>query len=174
MGFRQSGITYFARSQEKFSEYEAWLTGARDYGVDTRLLTRVETQAMLPNSAGWIGGMTTPSDAIAEPFAAVPAFAGAAAESGVIIREDCAVHSLDLVSGKVQGVFTEHGLVKCERVVVAAGVWSSLFLAGHGIRIPQLGVVSSVIRTEPLPSFFLQRLPTIASLSAVDPMVDTL
>ncbi|MBS9721145.1 FAD-binding oxidoreductase [Tianweitania sp. BSSL-BM11] len=154
IGFKQSGITYLARNEAKLAEHEKWLAGARAYGVDTRLLTRRETEAMLPNSANWVGAMTTPSDAMAEPFVAVPVLAHAAVESGVIIREDCAVRSLDIAGGKVQGVFTEHGRVRCERVVVAAGVWSSLLLANHGIRIPQLGVVSSVISTQAMQAFF--------------------
>lgn len=154
IGFQQRGITYLARNESKLAEYEKWLVGARDFGVDTRLLTRRETEALLPNSANWIGAITTPSDGMAEPFVAVPELARAAAESGVIIREDCAVRSLDIAGGQVQGVYTEHGLVRCERVVVAAGVWSSLFLGNHGISIPQLGVVSSVISTQAMPSFF--------------------
>ncbi|GHD23089.1 NAD(P)/FAD-dependent oxidoreductase [Tianweitania populi] len=154
IGFQQRGITYLARNEKKLAEYETWLAGARSYGVDTRLLTRRETEAMLPNSAGWMGAITTPSDAMAEPFVTVPALAQAAVEDGVIIREGCAVRSLDIAAGHVTGVITEAGLVRCERVVVAAGAWSSLFLAAHGVRIQQLGVVSSVISTDTLPAFF--------------------
>lgn len=154
IGFRQAGITYLARNNDKLAALEGWLTGARQHGVDTQMLSRSEIQTMLPNSAGWVGGMTTPSDAIAEPFDAVPALARAAVEAGVIIREHCAVRSLDIVAGQVQGVITEAGFVSCSRVVVAGGVWSSLFLAAHGVPIPQLGVVSSVISTEPMEAFF--------------------
>ena len=154
IGFRQAGITYLARNEKKLGEFERWLHGARAYGVDTRLMTRRETEAMLPNAAGWVGGMTTASDAMAEPFVTVPAFAHAAAEAGVIIREDCAVRALDIGGGHVHGVITEAGAVACERVVVAAGAWSTLFLGAHGMRIPQLSVVSPVMRTEPMNEFF--------------------
>ena len=109
---------------------------------------------MLPNAAGWVGGMTTASDAMAEPFVTVPVLARAEAEAGVMIREDFAVRTLDIAGGHVRGVITESGTVACERVVVAAGAWSALFLAAHGIRIPQLSVVSPVMRTEPMKEFF--------------------
>lgn len=154
IGFRQSGITYLARNAAKLREYENWLEGARAYGVDTRMLSASETQAMLPNAAGWVGAMTTPSDAMAEPFLSVPALARAAAENGVLIRENCAVRALEITGGRLQGVITEKGDVRCERVVVAAGAWSSLFLASHGIRIPQLSVLSSVMQTEPVAEFY--------------------
>lgn len=153
IGFRQNGITYLARNAAKLREYESWLEGARAYGVDTRMLSRSETKAMLPNAAGWVGGMTTPSDAMAEPFVTVPALAQAATEDGVIIRENCAVRALEIAGERLQGVITEKGRVNCDRVVVAAGAWSSLFLAAHGIRIPQLSVLSSVMRTEPMAEF---------------------
>lgn len=154
IGFRQAGITYLARNENKLAGFEDWLDGARAYGVDTRLMTRGEAEKMLPNSAGWVGGMTTASDAMAEPFVAVPVLARAAAEAGVTIREDCAVRALDIAGGHVRGVVTESGTVACERVVIAAGAWSALFLAAHGIRIPQLSVVSPVMRTEPMKEFF--------------------
>lgn len=153
IGFRQAGITYLTPNAAKLRQHESWLGGARAYGVDTRLLSAREVQAMLPNAAGWLGGITTPSDAMAEPFLAVPALARAACEDGVMIREACAVRTLEITGGQLQGVITEKGKVKCDRVVVAAGAWSSLFLAAHGIRVPQLSVRSSVMRTEPMAEF---------------------
>lgn len=153
IGFRQGGITYLAPNAAKLRQHESWLEGARSYGVDTRLLSAREVQTMLPNAAGWLGGITTPSDAMAEPFLAVPALARAACEDGVIIRENCAVRTLEITGGQLQGVITEKGKVQCDRVVVAAGAWSSLLLAAHGIRVPQLSVRSSVMRTEPMAEF---------------------
>ncbi|MFC5386208.1 NAD(P)/FAD-dependent oxidoreductase [Aquamicrobium segne] len=155
IGFRQRGITYLARNAEKLRAYETWLDGARAYGVDTRMLSMRETQAMLPNAAGgWVGAMTTPSDAMAEPFLAVPALARAASQDGVMIRENCAARALEITNGRLQGVITEKGHVKCDRVVVAAGAWSSLFLKPHNIQLPQLSVLSSVMQTEPVAEFF--------------------
>jgi glycine/D-amino acid oxidase-like deaminating enzyme len=39
-------------------------------------------------------------------------------------------------------------------VVLAGGAWSSLFLAAHGLRLPQLSVRATVAATEPLPDIF--------------------
>jgi len=148
IGFRQNGITYLARNRRKLEEYEQWLAGARSYGVDTHMLSRHDIQTRLPGSKGWVGGMTTPSDAMAEPFAAVPALALAAADDGVIIREHCAVRALEVTGNQVEGVVTEKGTIKSSRVVVASGAWSALFLGLHGIRIPQLSVLSSAMQIE--------------------------
>lgn len=154
LGFRQTGVSYLTRSAKKLAAYESWLVHARANGIDTRLLSRRETEAMVPNAAGWIGALHTASDGRAEPFTAVPALARAAAAAGVIIREACAVRGLDQRAGAVAGVITEAGAIACDRVVLAGGAWSSLFLRAHGISIPQLSVLATVAATEPLPNFF--------------------
>ncbi|WP_134725376.1 NAD(P)/FAD-dependent oxidoreductase [Paracoccus luteus] len=150
-GFRQTGITYLARTEAQLAAYQRWLDGARPHGVDTVLLSRRQTETMLPNAAGWIGALHTPSDGQAEPLAAVPALARAAAADGVTIREGCAVRGLHLSAGQVAGVETEAGPVRCTRVILAAGAWSALFLRAHGLSLPQLAVTSSVSVTGPLP-----------------------
>lgn len=151
VGFRQTGITYLARTETQLAAYQRWLDGARLHGVDTVLLSRRQAEAMLPNAAGWIGALHTPSDGQAEPLAAVPALARAAAAGGVIIREGCAVRGLHLAAGQVAGIETEAGPVRCTRVILAAGAWSALFLGAHGLSLPQLSVTSSVSVTKPLP-----------------------
>jgi glycine/D-amino acid oxidase-like deaminating enzyme len=73
---------------------------------------------------------------------------------GALIRESCAVRALDLAGGRVAGVVTEAGRIACDHVVVAAGAWSRLFLARHGVNIPQLAVLATVAATEPMPEIF--------------------
>lgn len=154
LSLRQTGTTYLARSARQMQNYEDWLPHARANGLDTRLLSRAELGAMLPNSAGWLGGLTTPSDARAEPWTAVPAMAALAADTGVLIREDCAVRCLQVTNGQVCGVETEHGPVRAARVLLAGGAWSSLFARNAGVAIPQLSVRSTVAVTDEIPDFW--------------------
>jgi glycine/D-amino acid oxidase-like deaminating enzyme len=102
----------------------------------------------------WYGGVITPSDARAEPFKAVPAMARAVQAKGGLIRENCAVRTLDFEAGKVAGVHTEDGLVRANAVLCAAGAWSNMFLSNLGIRFPQLAVKSTVARTAAAPGLF--------------------
>ena len=53
-------------------------------------------------------------------------------------------------AGAICGVVTERGAIACDRVVLAGGVWSRLFCRPLRLRLPQLKVLSSVMRTEPL------------------------
>lgn len=155
IGFQQKGVTYLANRIGDMAGFEAWLASVKGSGVDSRMLSRRDVSALIPTAqAGWIGGIVTPSDARAEPWVTVPLLAGVAAEKGVQIRENCAVRCLDLVAGQVAGVVTEAGLVACDQVVVAAGAWSRLLLKAHGVRLPQLAVLSSVAATVPLPEVY--------------------
>ncbi len=151
LGFRQTGVLYLANTARDTARHEAWMVHARAHGLDTRLLSRGEVQAMLPNAAGWVSGLLTPSDARAEPWIAVPSIAGALAARGAAIREDCAVRALDIVGGRVAGVMTEAGRIRADRVVLAGGAWSSLLARAHGVTLPQLSVRATVAATEPLP-----------------------
>lgn len=154
LGFRQTGVIYLANSDAALEQYEAFLPHAAAQGVDTRLMARCEIQSLLGTSGPWKGAMYTPSDARAEPWAAVPLLAGMAAEAGATIVEQCAIRALDVQAGALVGVFTEQGRIRASRVVVAGGAWSRLFLAAHGIVIPQLSVLASVAQTVPLPEIF--------------------
>jgi len=50
----------------------------------------------------------------------------------------------------VRAVVTERGTIACDAAILAGGAWSSLFCASLGVRLPQLKVLSSVMRTAPL------------------------
>jgi glycine/D-amino acid oxidase-like deaminating enzyme len=151
-GFRQAGIIYLA-------ETEAWLAGqsrwadehARPYQLETRVLTPDEAARVMPGATErWKGAIYTASDGRAEPSKAAPALAAAARRAGAKIFTGCAVRGLDLAAGRVAGVVTEKGRIACEQVVLAGGAWSRRFCGNHGIELPQLMVVNSVQRTEPI------------------------
>lgn len=155
LGFRREGVIYLANSDERMARYEAWLDIAKGHQLDTRILSAPELGALIPGLSGsWNGALYTPSDGRAEPFIAVPAIARAAADAGVTILEDCAVRTVEKTGGRVSGVVTERGALACERVLVAGGVWSSLFLRNAGVDLPQLAVKATVARTEKAPVLF--------------------
>ncbi|QYK39861.1 MAG: FAD-binding oxidoreductase [Paracoccaceae bacterium] len=154
LGFRACGVMYLARSASEMADFEGWMVHARANGLDTVMLTQAQVEQRLGGQGGWVGGLWTASDARAEPWAALPLIARAAAARGVRIVEGCAVRALDLAGGRVAGVVTEGGRIAADAVVVAAGAWSRLFLGAAGVRIPQLSVLASVAATEPMPEVF--------------------
>jgi glycine/D-amino acid oxidase-like deaminating enzyme len=151
-GFRRSGIAYLCRTPEELGQREAWLESVgKPFQLETRLLTRNETSRVLPGLSGaWLGALYTASDGRAEPAHAAPAIAEAARRLGAVILTRCAVRGIETAGGRIAGVVTERGRIACDQVVLAGGVWSSLFCRPLQLRLPQLKVLSSVMRTERL------------------------
>jgi len=150
VGFAERGCLFAARTEKELAGFEQWLSMAREFGLDTRLLGADEIRRQVPGAAvDWTGGLLTPSDGRAEPHLAAPAIAGAAARAGAHILTGCAVRGLDVAAGRVAGVVTEHGRIRAGRVLCAAGAWTATFCRSLGVRLPQLRVRGTVARTAP-------------------------
>ncbi|WP_430244269.1 NAD(P)/FAD-dependent oxidoreductase [Neorhizobium sp. DAR64861/K0K2] len=150
-GLRQSGIAYLCETDAEMVTYEEWLTHAAALGLDSHML-RGEAAAQLVPGMGrpFKAVLHTPSDCKAEPFIAVPAIARGAAAKGAHILTNCAVRSIERSAGRVSGVVTEHGEIRCSQVVLAGGAWSRLFAGNIGIDLPILKILGSVARLSPI------------------------
>ena len=151
VGYRQAGIMYVARAEAEMAAHESWLASVRDLSLDSRLLTASEIDSLVPGgSVRWAGGIYTASDGRAEPTLASSAIAKAAMAKGAVIVEKCAARTLSMSAGKVTGVVTERGEIRCDQVLLAAGLWSRRFLGNHGVSLLTLPLVASVLRTAPM------------------------
>lgn len=155
IGFRREGSLYLCESEAELARHDHFLSFSQQYGLESSRLNRKEVQNQLNSSQGrWQHAIHTPSDARAEPSLAVPAIAEACSKQGITIKEACAVRQLSTTNGQVDGVYTEHGLVKCSSVLCCGGAWSSALLYQNGLHLPQLSVKASVARTEKSPLVF--------------------
>ncbi|GAC1679093.1 MAG: FAD-binding oxidoreductase [Steroidobacteraceae bacterium] len=150
-GFRQCGVLYVGESDADEARFAHWEVMARPYDIGTQIVRGEELSVLMRGaSRAFTCGLHVPSDGCAEPQRAAPAIARAAQRKGAIILAHCAVRGLERSRGRVTAVVTERGRIGCEAVVLAGGAWSSLFCASIGIRLPQLKVLSSVLRTAPV------------------------
>jgi len=153
-GFRQCGILYMTGDETTMEEHRNWLQRAKQLAgdtFDTRVVEADQIAAILPGSIErFKGGIYTPGDGRAEPQKAVPALANALRKRGVKILTPCAVRGIETSAGRVSAVVTEHGVIRCQSVVVAGGAWSRLFCGNLDIDVPQLLLRSSVLRTDPI------------------------
>ena len=155
IGFAQQGVLALAETDAEMADYEGWMEIATQYGVDSRLFGRSEVSHLVDvPQARWNGGVVTPSDCRAEPFKAVPAIARGLQQRGGLVREKCAVRTIDIEAGKVAGVITEHGRVRTQAVVCAAGGWTNMFLSNLDIDFPQLVLRGTVARTVEAPEIY--------------------
>jgi glycine/D-amino acid oxidase-like deaminating enzyme len=150
VGFTQTGCLYAARTDDELEGYAAWLPTAREYGLDTCIISGDEIAQLVPGATTkWKGGTYTASDGQAEPHKAAPAIARAAARSGASILTSCAVRGIETSGGRVSAVVTEHGTIKTRVVCCAAGAWTSMFCRSLDVSLPQLTLNGTVVRTAP-------------------------
>jgi glycine/D-amino acid oxidase-like deaminating enzyme len=151
VGFRTTGILYLCESDADLDRRETWLKVAGDFALDTRMISGPALKALLPNAAReFPAALYTPSDGRAEPQKAAPAIARAAQRAGAAVLAGCAVRGVETSGGRISGVVTEKGRIVCSTVLLAGGVWSRLFCQSLGLRLPQLAVRASVMRTAPV------------------------
>lgn len=155
IGFTRQGVLYLAETEDQLAQHEKWLDTAIQHQLDTKMLSSAEVDGLIKDKPGqWRGGMFTASDGRAEPFKAVPALARALQGYGGLVRENCAVRSIEMQAGKVSGVVTEQGSVCTQSVICAGGAWSTLFMANLGVNLPQLTVRATVARTATAPDIY--------------------
>ena len=151
-GFTRCGIIYLCETEAQLAAKSAWYEkNAKPAGLSSRMVNAREANELQPGCKyPWKGALYTPNDARAEPFLAVPLMAEALRRKGGRVFTNCAVRGLETSAGRVSAVVTEKGRIACDTVVLAGGAWSRRFCDNLGIPLPQLTVVNSVMRTEPL------------------------
>lgn len=151
IGYRQAGILFLAKDQQQMQMHEEWHRSVAPLELDSRLLSPAEIDRLVPGGQGhWVGGIHTPSDGYAEPAIATSAMAVAAMQKGATLVQHCAVRTLSRSAGRVSGVVTERGEIRCQQVLLAGGAWSRRFLGNLGIALPTLPLICSVLRTRPM------------------------
>ncbi|MDH3759542.1 MAG: FAD-binding oxidoreductase [Gammaproteobacteria bacterium] len=155
IGFRREGSLYLCENDAEMANHDRFMSFAPDYGLETRRLNREQLEMLVADCpARWRSALYTPDDARAEPSLAVQAMAQTLRARGVDIVENCAVEKIDTQNRRVSAVVTEHGEIRTDTVLVAAGAWSTFLLRDCGIRLPQLTVKASVARTAEAPLIF--------------------
>ncbi|MFI5411979.1 NAD(P)/FAD-dependent oxidoreductase [Kaistia sp. UC242_56] len=151
VGFRRTGILYLCETDADVAHHRGWIARAGAHALDTRIISGPELAALLPGATRpFHAALYTASDGRAEPQKAAPAIAAAAARDGAVLLADCAVRGVETSGGAISGVVTERGRIATKRVVIAGGIWSSQLCRTLGLRLPQLGIRSSVLRTAPV------------------------
>lgn len=155
IGFTQCGVAYLSDDADTVQSYAKWASDTADLrpeGFDCKVIDAAAANHILQsNNSPYLGGILTASDCRAEPALAVPVFAQEAEKAGAQVFTECAVRGIETKAGKISAVVTEKGTIETSAVVLAGGAWSSLFCRSIGIRLPQLKVLATVLRTEPAP-----------------------
>ena len=104
-------------------------------GTGIEMISRTEArQESVPAHQGILGVIYSPTDLYLEPSQIPNLYARAAERLGVIMLPHTLVTGIAVRNGSVSGVETEHGTIRCETVVDAAGAWLRAVAALSGAR----------------------------------------
>ena len=149
IGWRRTGIAHLAYNKKDMNLITDYLKIGRRFDLDIRMLNREQIERDIPGGKPRIlGALYARNGGRAEPWMAVPEMAEAARKLGVHIAIKCAVRTIETAAGRIFSVISERGEIRCSSVVLAAGVWTRIFMGNHGIDIPQLNEIRTVMHVD--------------------------
>ena len=149
VGFVRCGLLYLSRSEAEIEDWADWCRFAKTRGVISYVLSAEQAnRRSAATRQSWRGGVFSESDGIANPARAVPLIARGVQQAGGHVLQQCAVRGVLTQAGRVSGVVTEHGELRCSQVVMAGGAWASSFCHQLGIAFPQASVRASILSVD--------------------------
>ena len=138
-GFRQVGSLSIAHSEARFQELKRVAAMNNAFGV-TRvdIVTAEEIKSLYPllQTNDLLGGSWVPQDGQASPVDVTAAYVKGARMHGARCLEGVKVTGIHSEDGRVTGVATELGDIRCDFVVNAAGMWSRELGRLAGVNVP--------------------------------------
>jgi sarcosine oxidase, subunit beta len=153
----QRGLVLLAHSRHDLDAMSRWANAMRMNGVAAELLTRDEVGALAPAldlSPGArlpvLGGFLQRRGGTARHDAVAWGYARAASALGVDIIQNCEVLDFIKDGGRVVGVNTSRGIIRAERVGIAAAGHSSVLAKLAGFRLPVTSYALQAMVSEPI------------------------
>jgi len=137
-GWKQCGSVNVARTPERWQVFKKQAALARSFGVEMQLITAREAGDLVPllHTEDLSGAVWIPGDGKANPTDLTMSLAKGARNRGAKLVEDTEVTGVIVENGRVAGVRTAAGDVRCETLVNCAGQWSRQFGAMAGVNVP--------------------------------------
>ena len=137
---RAQGTLQLFRTHKQLDGIGSDVEVLRQYGVPFEVLDRAGFCAVEPalelTQEKFVGALRLPNDETGDCFKFSQRLAELAAGLGVQFRWNTRVRSLQVVGGAIDGVLTDGGLLRADRVVLALGSHTPLLLRPVGIDIP--------------------------------------
>ncbi len=152
ISFTQCGSLMVARTPGRVDEMRYACDVARQGGVEAEIVDAGGVKRLWPlaDVSGVLGGLYLPNDGHLNPGYAALGFAKLAHGLGVRIFEGVRVTSVLQRDGEVVGVQTDQGVIECERVVLAGGLWTRDLAATVNAHVPLYAAEHVHVRTQPI------------------------
>jgi sarcosine oxidase, subunit beta len=138
LDLRLDGYLFLLDDPADVERFEADVVHQAAAGIETRLLTPVEAQEIVPQLAveDLCGAVFNALAGTVTPDLVVQGCARRAAGLGARVEQSRAVERILVQGGRVTGVDTRHGRIDTACVVLTAGIWSRELAATAGFDLP--------------------------------------
>jgi len=149
-GWKMNGGLRLACNEDRWTEVRRQATTAHSFGLDMQLLSPKEAQDLWPlmDIGDVVGAAFLPTDGQASPSDITQALAKGARMAGVKVFEDTPVTRILIEDGRITGVETPNGTVRCSVVVNCAGQWAREVGRLVGVNVPLVSVQHQYLITE--------------------------
>ena len=155
--FTQSGGIEVARTPERIEELKRRVASGTSWGIEgMELLSPAEVKERVPflNDEVILGGFFTEGVGVVDSLRAGTLMREKGRELGALtISAGTEVTAIDVERGRIAGVRTDKGDIRCETVVICCGVWSPRIAKMAGASIPLTPAVHQMIDIGPVPVF---------------------
>lgn len=150
--FHQPGALKIARLPDHVEQLRNEVARGRRLATGVEMISPDEARAKNPflHTTGVLGVIYSPTDLYLEPSQIPNGYARAAERLGVTMLPHTLVTGIATHNGAVSGVETEHGTIRCETVVDAAGAWLRAVAALSGAKIAVVPTRHQLLITEPI------------------------
>jgi len=152
-GYKRTGGYWLARKAERMDELKRIVAIGNQFGLTCEVLNVSQLSDELPflDVENHAGAIRVAEDANVNPVDLCMAYAKAARDSGVQIRENCEVTDIVVENDQVRAVRLAEGtVIETDTVALCAGVWSKPLAARAGLELPLQAVEHMYVVTEPL------------------------
>ena len=154
VGLRWGGHLTWTSSDADAAALRRQVARLQSWGYSARMTDEREMARLEPGlRPGRVSAAAiSDNDGHVDATAVAQACAKRVVEMGGAMMSNSPVAALSWANGRVEGVSTAGGeVVKCDAVVVAAGVGTTEIAALAGVRVPQSESPGVVVRTPPMP-----------------------
>ena len=150
--FHQPGALKIARMPDHVEQLRREVERGQRIGTGVEMISPSEARAKNPflHTTGILGVIYSPTDLYLEPSQIPNLYTRAAARQGMTMLPDTLVTGIATRNGAVSGVETEHGTIRCETVVDAAGAWLRAVAALTGAKVAVVPTRHQLLITEPI------------------------
>ena len=152
VGWIQKGSLSIATKPDRMVHVKRQESLAHAFGIDATSISAGEAKERWPlmNSEDVLGAVWSPDDGRVSPSDVCAALIKAAKGLGAKLFEDTGVTGLLTENGKIVGVETNMGSVKCDAVAICTGLWSQEVGAMAGAEVPALPCEHFYLLTKPI------------------------